>query len=244
MSNLSSQNRPTIQSKHPLLDVLCYNTDVISYPTDMDKLKKEILIATENRGKAREIEVIFRDTDFVLRFLYEFKEAIGGLQIVENAKDFEGNALIKAIIVGEKLGMLTLADDSGLCVAALDGRPGVYSARYSAEKTDEANNRKVLAEMENVPEEKRDCFYNCTVAIYDPVTKFVETVSGQWHGRVAREPRGIKSFGYAPIFLLRESDYRKTNAEFEPSELIDMNHRGKAFREAIEVLKGYAEKNQ
>jgi len=202
----------------------------------MNKLKKEILIATENQGKAKEIREIFRGTDYALRFLYEFKEQIAGLQIMENAKDFEGNALIKAIIVGEKLGMLTLADDSGLCVADLDGRPGVYSARYSAEKTDSANNEKVLSEMQDVPEEERGCYYNCTVAIYDPKSKFVETVSGQWHGRVARQPRGTKSFGYAPIFLSQESNYQKTNAESDPQELIDINHRGKAFRSAIEVL--------
>ena len=200
------------------------------------KSKKEILIATENQGKASEIREIFRETDYALRFLYEFKEQLDGLQIMENAKDFEGNALIKAIIVGEKLGMLTLADDSGLCVVALDGRPGVYSARYSAEKTDSANNEKVLSEMQDIPEENRGCYYNCAVAIYDPQTKFVETVFGQWHGRVAKEPRGTKSFGYAPIFLSQESSYQKTNAESDPQDLIGVNHRGKAFRAAIEML--------
>lgn len=202
----------------------------------MHKLKKEILIATENQGKANEIREIFKETDYVLRFLYEFKEQLADLQIMENAKDFKGNALIKAIIVGEKLNMLTLADDSGLCVAALAGRPGVYSARYSEEKTDSANNEKVLGEMQNVPAEKRACYYNCTVAIYDPQTKFVETVFGQWHGRIAQEPRGTKSFGYAPIFLSQESNYQKTNAESEPQDLIDINHRGKAFRAAIKML--------
>ena len=201
--------------------------------------KKEIIIATENKGKMKELQKIFEGTNFAPRFLSDFKEQMDGIEILENGKTFEGNALIKAIIVGEKLGMLTLADDSGICIDALGGNPGVYSARYSNEKTDITNNLKVLAEMENVPEEKRSCYYNCTVAIYDPVTKFVETISGQWHGRVALNPRGEKSFGYAPIFLSKESNYEKTNAEFDSEDLIDINHRGKAFRGAIEILNAY-----
>lgn len=205
----------------------------------MPENKKEILIATENKGKAREIAEIFKNTPFELRFLYEFKDKLGGLEIKESAKSFEGNALIKAIIIGEKLGMLTLADDSGLCVEALNGKPGVYSARYSEAGTDEENNKKVLEEMKDIPEEKRACFYNCTVAIYDPKTKFVETVTGQWHGRVAHAPKGTKSFGYAPIFLCGDHNYEKTNAEMDPEDLIGINHRGKAFGEAIKVLEKY-----
>ncbi len=202
-------------------------------------MKREILIATENQGKANEIREIFKDTNYDLRFLSEFKDKMGSLLIQENAKSFEGNALIKAIVVGDHLQMLTLADDSGLCVDALGGKPGVYSARYSEEKTDAANNEKVLFEMKDVPMEKRDCHYNCTVAIYDPQTKFVETVEGQWQGKVALEARGTKSFGYAPIFLSKEANYEKTNAEFDSNELIEMNHRGKAFRAAIDVLAKY-----
>ena len=200
-------------------------------------MKKEILIATANKGKAHEIKEIFKDTDFDLKFLYDFEEQIAGVNIQENAKSFEGNALIKAIIVGDHLQMITLADDSGICVDALGGRPGVYSARYSEEKTDEANNQKLLSEMAGVPMDERGCHYSCVVAIYDPSTKFVETTEGQWQGRVALEPRGTKSFGYAPIFLSKNANYEKTNAEFDANELIEINHRGKAFRAAIEVLK-------
>lgn len=205
----------------------------------MPNKKIDILIATENEGKVREIKEIFRDTSYNARFLFEFKEQLGDLVICENAKDFEGNALIKAIIIGEKLQMLTLADDSGLCIDALGGKPGVYSARYSEGKTDSANNQKVLEELKNVPMEKRSAHYRCTVAVYDPATKFVETVSARWHGRIATAPRGTKSFGYAPLFLFQEANFEKTNAEMEPQELIDINHRGKAFRRAIKVLDAY-----
>jgi XTP/dITP diphosphohydrolase len=201
--------------------------------------KKTLLIATANQGKAKEIQEIFANTDFAVKFLFDFPDQLKNLQIQENAKSFEGNALIKAIIVGDLLGLVTLADDSGLCVDFLHGQPGVQSARYSSEKTDQANNAKLLGELKEVPFAQRDCHYNCTVAIYDPQSKFVETVSGIWEGKVALEPRGEKSFGYAPIFLAKDFAYQKTNAELDPEELIAINHRGQAFRKAIETLKKY-----
>ncbi|MFZ4632140.1 MAG: RdgB/HAM1 family non-canonical purine NTP pyrophosphatase [Patescibacteria group bacterium] len=197
---------------------------------------KTILIATANRGKAEEIRKIFEGTDYELKFLFDFPEETKNLELVENAKSFEGNALIKAIISGDFLDMITLADDSGLCIEALDGRPGVYSARYSGEWNDKANYVKVLDEMKDVPVEKRAAHYHCSVAVYNPETKFVDTVEGDWEGRIGFEPHGDKSFGYAPIFLAKEFNYEKTNAEFDHAELININHRGKAFRKAIEVL--------
>lgn len=201
--------------------------------------KKIIVIATENKGKIAELRELFRDSDYEVRFLSDFSEKLKGIAIQENAKTFEGNSLIKAIIVGDILGYTTLADDSGLCVDHLGGAPGVYSARYSAEKTDAANNAKLLAEMAGVPDEQRSCYYNCTVAIYDPLTKFVETASGQWHGRLAVEPRGNKSFGYAPIFLSEEHGYQLTNAELDVDQATSINHRGKAFRETMTILNKY-----
>lgn len=201
--------------------------------------KRPLIIATANRGKAEELKIIFKDTNFDLKFLFDFPEELKNLTIIENAKTFEGNALIKAIVVGDILNMITLADDSGLCVDALDGRPGVFSARYSGIGTDESNYLKVLEEMKNIPFEKRGCHYHCATAIYDPKTKFVDTVEGIWKARVALEPKGDKSFGYAPIILAEDFDYQKTNAEFDPEDLIDINHRGKAFKKAIEVLNNY-----
>lgn len=203
---------------------------------------RDILIATANRGKAKEIKKIFENTYFNPRFLFDFSDQLKNLNIIENAKSFEGNALIKAIVVGDILNMVTLADDSGLCVEALDGRPGVLSARYSDLETDEGNYLKVLKEMEGVPFDKRNCHYNCTVAIYDPQTKFVDTTSGIWDAKIALEPKGKKSFGYAPIILAKDFNYQKTNAEFNPEDLININHRGKAFRKAIQVLSDYLEK--
>lgn len=199
--------------------------------------KKTVLVATANRGKADEIRRIFSETDFEVKFLFDFKDDINGFDVLENAKSFEGNALIKAIIFGERLGLLTLADDSGICVDFLDGRPGVYSARYAKTGDDKANYEKLLSELKDVPAEQRGAHYHCSVAIYNPLDKFVETVDGRWEGRIAFEPRGDKSFGYAPIFLPANFSYERTSAEFNHEELIDINHRGQAFRRAIEILK-------
>lgn len=198
-----------------------------------------ILIATANRGKAEEIRKIFAGTGFDLKFLFDFADELKNLKIMENAKSFEGNALIKAIVAGDFLNMITLADDSGLCIDALDGRPGVYSGRYSGGGTDESNYLKVLKEMTGVPFAKRDCHYNCTVAVYDPLTKFVETVAADWPGKIALEPKGDKSFGYAPIVMAHDFKYEKTNAEIDPEDLAKVNHRGQAFGRAIEVLNNY-----
>lgn len=205
---------------------------------EKDKYNKEILIATENRGKAEEIKEIFKDTPYKLRFLFEFKDKIN-FKIQENAKNFEGNALIKAIVAGDMLNLITLGDDSGLVIAALNGRPGINSARYAGTGRNEDNIKKVLKEMENVPFEKRDCCYNCTVAVYDPATKFVKTAEGIWEARVSLEARGEKSFGYAPIILAKDFNFTKTNAEFDSHDLIKINHRGRAFRQAIKILDEY-----
>lgn len=197
---------------------------------------RDILIATANKGKAAEISEIFKNSDFHPYFLFEYPELLS-IVIRENAKDFEGNALIKALLIGQASGLLTLADDSGLCVDFLNGAPGVLSARYSAERTDEANNKKLLTALAGVPLTERNCHYHCSVAIFNPVDNFIETTTGLWPGKVALESRGNKSFGYAPVFLAENFNYEKTNAELDPDELININHRGLAFRAALEILK-------
>ncbi|MDD3285500.1 MAG: non-canonical purine NTP pyrophosphatase [Patescibacteria group bacterium] len=196
---------------------------------------EDILIATANRGKAQEISEIFRNSGFNLHFLFEYPELMK-INIQENASSFEGNALIKALLIGQAAGMLTLADDSGLCVDALKGAPGVLSARYSAEKTDIANNLKLLDALSAVPMSERDCHYHCSVAIYNPQDNFIDTVAAVWRGKVALEMRGDKSFGYAPIFLAGDFNYEKSNAECEPEELVVINHRGQAFKQALKIL--------
>jgi non-canonical purine NTP pyrophosphatase (RdgB/HAM1 family) len=196
----------------------------------------DVLIATANHGKANEIKEIFKDSPFHPHFLFDYPELMS-IAIQENASSFEGNALIKALIIGQAAKALVLADDNGLCVDALNGGPGVLSARYSPEKTDMANNLKLLNALTSVPMTERGCHYSCSVAIYDHKDNFVATTEARWLGRVALSSRGDKSFGYAPIFLAQDFNYEKTNAECDPQELININHRGQAFKKALQILK-------
>ncbi|MFH1564609.1 MAG: non-canonical purine NTP pyrophosphatase [bacterium] len=195
---------------------------------------EKLLIATRNPGKMKELREIFSGVDFEILSLNDIKE-LDGFEVKENALSYEGNAIIKAIIYGNKNGFLTIADDSGLEIDALNGRPGIHSARY-VEGTDEDRNKKILEELEGVEEEKRICRYICFSAVYNPKTEILKTFKGIWEGIIANSPCGNKSFGYAPIFLCPEFDYKKTNAELDPWETIKINHRGKAFEQAKEYI--------
>lgn len=196
----------------------------------------EILVATNSQGKMKEISEIFSDSKFEILFRKDLNDKNAReMEIEENANSFEGNSLIKAKTLGDITGIVTLADDSGLCVDALGGVPGINSARYSG-GDDSDNNKKLLEEMKGIPEKQRNAHYMCAVTMYDPKDHWLKTVFGKWDGRIAFEPRGNKSFGYAPIFLCKDYDYKKTNAEFDSKENIKINHRGKAFKKAREIL--------
>lgn len=198
----------------------------------------KLLIATRNQGKIKEVKEVLNGVNFEILPLNDIKK-LDGFEVEENALSYEGNAIIKAIIYGKKSGLLTIADDSGLEIDALGGRPGIHSARY-IEGTEIDRYKKILEEMRGIDEEKRACRYVCVSAIYNPKTEIVKTFQGVWKGRVASAPRGNKSFGYAPIFLCPEFDYKKTNAELDPWETVKVNHRGKAFGQAREyILKNF-----
>jgi XTP/dITP diphosphohydrolase len=205
--------------------------------TIIDQMIK-LLIASRNRGKLSELKEIFNPPvggdDFEILALSDIKE-LDNFEVEENALSYEGNAIIKAVIYGNKTGLLTIADDSGIEIDYLNGCPGIHSARY-ANGTDEGRNKKVLEELKGVEEEKRTCRYICISAVYDPNSEIVKSFDGVWEGRIADSPRGNKSFGYAPIFLCPEFDYKKTNAEFDPDQTIKINHRGKAFGKAREYI--------
>lgn len=194
----------------------------------------KLLIATRNQGKFKELGEIFSGVNFEILSLGDIKE-LDSFEAEENALSYEGNAIIKAMVYGKKSGLLTIADDSGLEIDALNGRPWIHSARY-VEGTDEDRNKKILEELKGVEGKKRACRYFCVSAIYNSKTEIVKTFRGVWEGRIANVPRGNKSFGYAPIFLCPEFDYKKTNAELEPWETVKINHRGKAFGQAMEYI--------
>lgn len=196
-------------------------------------LKTKLLIATRSKGKFPEIVEELKDLPLEFLSLNDVQELPHDFAVEEPAMTFEGNAIIKAMTFGSKTGLLTLADDSGLEVDALLGRPGVYSSRY-ASGMDEDRYGKLLKEMENIPEGKRGAQFRCLVAIFDPKREKIRTGEGIVRGRILREPRGSHGFGYDPIFY--NEVFGKTNAELSLKEKNSISHRGIALKKAREIL--------
>jgi XTP/dITP diphosphohydrolase len=192
---------------------------------------RELLIATTNEGKLKEIAHIFKHLPFKCVSLADIK-AEGDVE--EVGETFEGNAILKALIWGKRSGMLSLTDDSGLEVDALGGRPGVYSARYPGK--DWPDRRKnLLKEMSDVPENKRTARFRSVIAIYDPKDDKTRVCSGDTEGTITHEDIGTNGFGYDPIF--RFTDTGKTGGEMELEEKNKISHRGRAIVKAITILK-------
>lgn len=194
----------------------------------------KLLVATGNQGKLKEIRRLLSESPFEIVGL----DAYPGLpEVVEDGDTFEANARKKAIEMAEATGCLTLADDSGLVVDALGGAPGVISARYAGEDGDDAaNNRKLMAEMQDVPDDKRQAAFHCVMALAEPDGS-CRTFEGQIAGLLLREPRGEGGFGYDPYFLVPE--YGKTTSELPLDIKNRISHRGNALRKVLPVLKEY-----
>lgn len=188
-------------------------------------MPQPLIIATTNQGKIRELAAAFaaRSLGVTLRGL----EAAPGLAPVEETgATFEENALLKARAVYACAGLPALADDSGLVVDALNGAPGIRSARYAGpDATDEQNNRKLLAELENVPHEERTARFVCVLALVLPQGR-ERIFRGTWEGRIALAPAGSGGFGYDPLFV--DPEVGKTAAELTPDEKNRRSHRGRA----------------
>jgi len=149
-------------------------------------------------------------------------------EVDEDADSFAGNARKKAAEVARVLGHWTLADDSGLCVDALGGAPGIYSARYAGEPSDDAaNNRKLLEAMASTPDDRRGAAFHCALALADPSGAIRLEAEGICRGRLTREVRGPSGFGYDPLFLILE--YHKTFGELSPLVKHQLSHRARAF---------------
>lgn len=189
------------------------------------------MIATTNRGKIAEIGDHLRGAGFETLGLSDLGREIAPAE--ENGTTFEDNALLKADYYFRETGILTLADDSGLEVDALDGRPGVYSARYGGEGLSSADQvALLLSEMQDVPDDERGARFRCVIAIAgDGIRKVFE---GSCEGRIARRPAGDKGFGYDPVFI--DPDSGLTFAELSPEEKAARSHRGKALRAACAWL--------
>ena len=196
---------------------------------------RQIIFATGNIGKMREIRSILDD----LRVpVLSMKEAGIQVDIEENGTSFEENALIKARAVAaaeEARDSVVLADDSGLEIDALNGEPGIYSARYLGEDTPyDVKNRELISRLDGVPEDRRTARFVCAIAaVLADGREF--TVRGVIEGRIGYEQKGQGGFGYDPIFYVPE--YGKTTAEMSPEEKNLISHRGKALMLMKEVLK-------
>jgi len=201
----------------------------------------KLVVATRNPGKVREIRQILAESPEL--------ELIGLLETalpespdedaVEAFETFEENALAKARYYAERLGLPVIADDSGICVDALDGAPGVHSRRFAGhpergQTQDEANNRRLLELLDSVPEDRRGASYRCAVAYADPEgQEFV--VTGSCTGRILAEPRGEGGFGYDPLFYLEGEEC--TFGELPASRKHAVSHRGQAVRAAADRIR-------
>ncbi|MEH7388989.1 XTP/dITP diphosphatase [Bacillus sp. JJ1503] len=186
---------------------------------------QEVIIATKNAGKAKEFERMFMPLGYKVKTLIDYPEID---DIEETGSTFEENAILKAESVSKALNKIVIADDSGLSIDALNGRPGIYSARYAGEeKSDEANMAKVLDELNDIPDKDRQARFYCALAVAVPGLETF-TVSGTCEGLILREKRGSNGFGYDPIFFV--VDKEKAMAELKPEEKAEISHRAQALR--------------
>lgn len=191
---------------------------------------KQVVIATKNKGKARDFEAIFAPLGYKVLTLFDVAPS---MDIEETGTTFEENAILKAEALAKDLGQLVIADDSGLEVDALNGEPGVYSARYAGDHDDEANIDKVLANLAETPDNERTARFVCCLAISGPDFP-TTTVKGYCEGQILRERQGTDGFGYDPIFYMPELG--KTLAQVTAEEKGKVSHRGNALRLLTEKL--------
>ncbi|NLX70052.1 MAG: XTP/dITP diphosphatase [Clostridiales bacterium] len=192
---------------------------------------RRIIAATNNPGKIVEIRQILNDLPFEILSL---KDAGINIKVEEDGDSFEENALKKALEIHKFTGQSVLADDSGLEVAALNGQPGVYSARFAGENaTDEENNAKLLKMMELVPFEKRQAVFRCVIVLvrHDGM---ILRATGACCGKIGFTPAGKGGFGYDPLFIVDGLD--KTFAELTPEEKNVISHRGIALKNLKNLL--------
>lgn len=195
-------------------------------------MPREIVLATRNRHKREELAALLRDLDVRIRTMDDFPDVP---DVVEDGETCEANAVKKAREIAAATGLTAVADDTGLEVDVLGGRPGVYAARYAGEHaTYEDNWRKLLRELAGVPLERRTARFMTVAAIASPDGE-VQVRHGILEGRITDEPSGAKGFGYDPVFVVPALG--KTLAELSSEEKNRISHRARAFVQARELLK-------
>lgn len=194
---------------------------------------KEIIIATKNKGKANEFIDFFSSYGFRALSLLDLSRNIPDIE--ETGTTFEENAALKAEQISSLLHVPVLADDSGLEIDALNGAPGIYSARYAGEaKNDQENIDKVLVNLTDVPQENRIARFVCVLAVATPGEQTI-LHRGTCEGSIRTAPKGENGFGYDPIFIPRKSE--KTMAELTPEEKSEISHRKKAIMQLDSWIK-------
>jgi XTP/dITP diphosphohydrolase len=193
----------------------------------------KLLIASRNQNKIKEIMDFFYDLNIEILSLNDYQFIN---EVKEDALTFKGNALKKARSRAIETGILTLADDSGLELDYLNGKPGIYSARFAGYgASDEDNNSKLLRDISNVPMEKRTARFKTVIALFDPVIEREYIAEGICEGIILEKPRGNNGFGYDPLFLIPELN--KTMAEMTLKEKNIISHRAKALKIMRAIIK-------
>ncbi len=194
--------------------------------------RPQLVIASRNAKKRREIEELLAPHGIDVLNVADFPDVP---EVIEDGRTFAENAAKKATQTAKNLNRWVLGEDSGLMVDALNGAPGVYSARFSGEgATDEKNNAKLIAELSNVPDEERGAQYLSHAAVSDPTGAIRLTVEATCRGRIIHEPRGSNGFGYDPYFLIPE--YHRTFGELSSTVKHHLSHRARAFERLITPL--------
>lgn len=188
-----------------------------------------VVMASSNAGKIREIQRLLEDLDVEVIAQSE----LGVSDADETGTTFAENSLLKAQHAAEATGLPSIADDSGLAVDALDGAPGVYSARYAGGGGDEANNDKLLAALEGV--EDRGGAFHCVATFVDPATTEPLVAAGEWRGEILHARQGEGGFGYDPLFYV--PDCNCSSAELSQEQKNARSHRGQALRRLVELIK-------
>lgn len=197
----------------------------------------KIILATQNQGKIRELQELLADETIDILSLRNIED---WEDVEENGVTFAENAALKARAAVKKTGLIALADDSGLEVDALNGAPGVYSARYAGEpKDDERNIDKLLQQLESTSDGKRTARFRCALVVVTPEGEEFLT-EGTVEGQILRERRGQDGFGYDPLFYVPE--YAQTMAELTLTEKNKLSHRAQAFRKVIPILQALKER--
>lgn len=206
----------------------------------MPAKRNVLIVATRNKGKASEFARLFGEIGIEVRSLSDYPDMP---EVAEDGDTFAANALLKASAIARIAGEPVLADDSGLCVDALGGAPGVYSARYAGERaTDADNNAKLLRALGELPSAPRDgapqllsaARFVCALVLYDPADGRTIAAEGVCEGGIIAEPRGANGFGYDPLFYIPALG--RTMAELSPEEKNRISHRAQALRQLLPLV--------